>query len=78
MNKQNRKTGRYREQIDGCQKRGGLGHWVKMVKVLASTDRYLQNSQGDIRYNIGNTVKNIVLTVYGARWGLDISGGSTL
>lgn len=29
MNKQNRVKLRYREHVDGCQVRGGLGRWVK-------------------------------------------------
>ena len=34
INKQTKQkqTHRYREQTDGCQRRGGLGHWVKKVK----------------------------------------------
>ena len=31
-------------------------------------------SHGDIKYNAGNRVNNIVITVYDARWVLEISG----
>ena len=30
---------------------------------------------GDVKYHIGSPVSNTVVTVYGARWGLEISGG---
>ena len=32
-----------------------------------------QNSLGDVKHSIGNIVNNIVMTVYGARWALEIS-----
>ena len=31
---------------------------------------------GDIKYSIGDTVNNIVIAVCGARWVLEISGGT--
>ena len=34
----------------------------------------LQNSYRDVKSSIGNTVNNIVITVYGVRWVLKISG----
>ena len=30
------------------------------------------NSHDDIKYSIGNIVNNIVITVYGDRWVLDV------
>ena len=50
---------------------GGWG--VKTVKGL-STSGWLQNSHGDVKYSTGNTVNNIVITMYGVRWVLDLLG----
>ena len=47
---------------------------AKKVKGLSSTNRSLQNDQGDIKYSIGNIVINIVITTNGVRWVLDSSG----
>ena len=38
------------------------------IKRLRSTNWQSQNSRGDVKYSIGNTVNNIVITMYGARW----------
>ena len=46
----------YREQTDGCQRGGELGDRVKNVKGSRSTDRWLQNSHGDVKYSIRNIV----------------------
>ena len=46
----------------------GLGRWVKKVKGLRSADGLLQNGHGDVKYSIGNTVNNILITTYGVRW----------
>lgn len=35
-----------------------------------------KNSYGDIKYSIGNTVNNIVITRYSIRWALDFMGES--
>ena len=67
-NKQNRKTHRYREKTDACQKGKGLGGWVKKVKELRSTNWQLQNSHGDIKDSIGDIVNNILITMYGVEW----------
>ena len=32
----------------------------------------VRNSDGDIKYSIGNVVNNIAVTVYGLRWVLDL------
>ena len=71
-----KQTHRYREKTDGCQMEGGLGNWVKNVKGLRSTNWLLQNNHRDVRYSIGNVVNNTVITMYGATWLLDLSGGS--
>ena len=55
---------------------GLLGGWVKKVKELRSTNWWLQNSQGDIKYGIGNIVNNIVGTVYDVRVVIDLLGRS--
>ena len=34
----------------------------------------MKNSHTDIKCSIGDIVNNIVVTMYGARWVLDISG----
>ena len=34
----------------------------------------LQNSHGDTKYSIENTVNNSMITMCGARWALEISG----
>lgn len=39
---------------------------MKNVKGLRKTDWYLQNSDGDVKYSIGKTVNNIVITTYSA------------
>ena len=43
----------------------GLVGLVKKVKGL-STNWWLQNSNGDVEFSIGNTVDNILTTMYGA------------
>ena len=51
-----------------------LGDWVEKVKrfnKLVVTKRH-----GNTKYSIGNIVNNIVITMYGARWVLEISGGT--
>ena len=46
------------------------------MKGLKSTDWWLQNGHRDAKYSIGNVVNDIVITMYGACWGLEISGGT--
>ena len=53
----------------------GLRDWVRKVKGLRSTGWHLQSSHGDVKYSIGNIINNIVITMYGARWLLEISRG---
>ena len=40
----------------------GFRGWVKKVKGIRSTNWQLQNSPGDVKYSIGNTVNDIVTT----------------
>ena len=74
--KKQKQTHRYREQTDGYQRGGGLRDWVKQAKKLRSTNWQLQNSHGDVKYSIENIAKNIVISMYGTRWVLKISGGT--
>lgn len=46
----------------------------KVNGLLRSSNCQLQNSLWDIKYIIGNTVSNVI-TIYGARWVPDLSGG---
>ena len=66
------KTHRCREQTDDCQSGGKLGDWMKKVKGLGSTSWGFQNSHRDLKYSLGNVVTNIVITMHGARWVLEI------
>lgn len=50
------------------KKRGGEGLRYKIASY--------KNSHRNVRYNIGNTVINTEVTVYGIRWILDLSGWS--
>ena len=54
----------------------GVGAWVKKGKGLRCTSWQLQNSLKDVKYGIENTVSDIVITLYGARWVRDLPGGS--
>lgn len=53
-----------------------VGAWVKKVKRSRSTDWKLDNSHRDVKHGGGNTVSNMVMTTYGARSVLELSGGS--
>ena len=56
---------------DSCPRGGELG---EKVERLRNTNGYLQSSHRDVRYSRGNIFNNIVMTMYGARWVLEISG----
>ena len=43
---------------------------------LRSTNWQLLNSHGDAKSSIGTIISNIVISVYGARWGPHLPGGS--
>ena len=45
---------------------------MKKVEEVRSTDWQLQNSHEDVKYSVGNTVNNIVITMHGARLVLEI------
>ena len=49
---------------------------MEKVKGLRNTNWQLQNSHEDVKYSIGNIVNNVVITMYGARWELEIPGGA--
>ena len=53
-----------------------LRAWVKTLKGLRGTNWWLHSSQGDVKFSIENMVSNIVITMYGARRVLDLSGGT--
>ena len=55
---------------------GGLKGLENKVKGLKSTNWQLQNSQRDEKYNIRNIVSNSVIILIGARWVLELLGGS--
>ena len=48
------------------------------MKGLRSTDWQLSSSHGGVKHSIGNIVNGILVTMYGARWLLEISRGTTL
>ena len=51
---------------------------MKKEKGLVSIEigSYTMSSHGDVKYSIGNTVNNTVMTLYGVRWVLDLLGWS--
>ena len=57
--------------------RRGVGGRVEKMKDLRNTDWEFQSCHGDVRYSTGNIVNNTEITRYGARWVLEISGGTT-
>ena len=65
---------RYKEHFYGFWIGGGCGGIGEGMRVLRSTNQQLQNSHGDVKYSIGNTVNNILITMYGVRWVQDLSG----
>ena len=46
------------------------------MKGLKSTNWQLQNSHRDVKYSRGNSVKTTVITMYNAKWVLEILGGT--
>ena len=48
--------------FDGDQMAGEGGGMGEEVRGLRSTNRKLQNSYGDIKYNIGNGIENLHIT----------------
>ena len=47
----------YREYFDGCQMGGGVLRLGEEVRGL--TNRQLQNSYGDVKYEVGNGVAKV-------------------
>lgn len=48
----------------------GVGGWVRKVREFRRPNWLSQNSHRDVKYNTGNPVNNIVITVCSARWEL--------
>ena len=48
--------------------------WVIEAKEQRSSNWWLQNGHGDVKYSIVTIVNNTVITMYGARWVLEILG----
>ena len=40
----------------------GQGVWVKRLRGLRSTNRYLKNSRGDVKHSIGNGAAKELIT----------------
>ena len=70
------KTGTDPELTDDCHTDEDVGDWVKKVKRLRGTSGSYKIVMGmSVTYSIGNVV-SIVITIYFARWVLDLSRGS--
>ena len=69
-----KQTHRYTGHFDSCQMGGGLKRWVEKVKGLRSTNWQSQNSHGHVKYSLGSIASNIVITMFGVRWVLDLLG----
>ena len=52
----------------GC----GFDPWLG--KRVRSTNKQLQNSHRDVKYSTGNMDDDTVITMFGARWALDLLG----
>lgn len=50
-----------------------FGEMGEKGKEVEYTNWYLQNSHRDVKYSIWNTA-NIIVTMYGAKWVLDLLG----
>ena len=51
---------------------GWWGDWVENMKGLISTNWY-KIVTTNVKYSIKNIANNVVITMYGARWELEIS-----
>ena len=75
MNKQNRNKLIHTEnKWMFARWKGKLGEQVKKGKGIRCKMARNKNSHGDVKYNTGNIVNNIVITVYGVRWVLVLAG----
>ena len=81
----------YGKHFDGCQMRVRYGEMVEEVRGLRSTNRWLQNNHGDVKYSIGNGVaKELICMTHGHEqwwedclrdwgcWGEGSKGGSDM
>ena len=70
----------YRECFDGCQMGGGCGGMGEEVRGLRSTNRYLQDSHGDVKYSIGNGVAEepIRMTHGHEQWWKELTEGGSV
>ena len=53
---------------------GKVGEIGKKVEGIKKYKLVVTNSHRDVKYSIRNTVNNILITMYGVRWILDLSG----
>ena len=58
------------EQTEGCQMRKS-----RRIGEKGEGSKELQNNHADVKNNIVNIVSSTVMTMYDARWVLEISGG---
>ena len=63
--------------MDEIQRGGRSGDREEEVKGLRRT-MWSQNSHRRVKYGIGTIISNTVITVSGARWALEISGGRSV
>ena len=56
-----RQNHRYEEHFDDCRMEGGCGKMSEDVRGLRSTNRQLQNSHGDAKYNTGSELAKELL-----------------
>ena len=71
INKQNIKTDKYRKQNNSCQRGwdwaiSEKGEGIKRYRLV------VKKQSQDIKYSIGNIVNHVVITLYEARWVLEI------
>ena len=57
-------------------RREGLRVWVKNMEGLRSTIGSDKTVNGDVKQSSGIIVNNIVVTLCGARWALEVTGES--
>ena len=60
----------------GGERIGDICNGVNNKNKSKSEKKLFLNSHGDVKFSIGNIVNNIVITMYGARWVLELSRGS--
>ena len=56
-------------QFMKMQVKSSITTLVKQLRIAI-----LKNSRGGVTYSIGNIVNSIVISMYGVRWVLDLSG----